>query len=80
MDYCKHCGAGVPPRKGEGTCPKCTKTNQYTTGYDMVLHTDLDVSESDYYAAISKGNKTQDLYPELVPIRTYGILQMVEVE
>lgn len=22
-DFCRYCGAGIPPRYGEGTCPKC---------------------------------------------------------
>lgn len=22
-DFCTHCGASIPPRLGEGTCPKC---------------------------------------------------------
>lgn len=22
-DFCRHCGAGIPPREGEGRCWKC---------------------------------------------------------
>lgn len=22
-DFCRYCGAGIPPRLGEGTCEKC---------------------------------------------------------
>lgn len=23
MDFCGYCGAGIPPKEGEGTCAKC---------------------------------------------------------
>jgi hypothetical protein len=22
-DFCQYCGAGIPPREGEGTCDRC---------------------------------------------------------
>jgi hypothetical protein len=25
-EFCGYCGAGTPPREGEGTCPKCDPT------------------------------------------------------
>jgi|APSaa5957512622_1039677.scaffolds.fasta_scaffold14591_2 hypothetical protein len=27
-EFCRNCGANIPPREGEGTCPKCDPSTQ----------------------------------------------------
>lgn len=31
-DFCRFCGASIPPKMGEGTCEKCDPTHDFKTG------------------------------------------------
>ena len=38
MDFCRYCGASIPPRNGEGTCHKCDPNVEAKMAFKPVVH------------------------------------------
>lgn len=52
-EFCEHCGAHLPPRNGEGTCPQCAPPEQppeYAKAAATEALTDLDADLAQFFS------------------------------